>query len=82
MERSRRLAELAEALEQAQRLTWRLGATDSRSVAAMELYARLEAVRVEVQSLQLRRFAEPRPEYDRAWTDFIPWEPNQPEQAA
>ena len=73
-ERSRWLAELAEALEQAQKLTWRLGAAGGRKAAAMKLYGQLEAVRVEVQSLRLRRTAIPAAKIDRKWTDLIPWE--------
>lgn len=73
-ERSRWLAELAEALEQAQKLTWRLGASKERAAAAMELYGQLEAVRVEVQSLRLRRTAVSLPTINPKWRDLVPWQ--------
>lgn len=72
-ERSLWLAELADALEQAQKLTWRLGAAEGRT-AAMELYGQLESVRAEVQSLRLRRTALPTPKIDPKWIDLLPWQ--------
>jgi hypothetical protein len=73
-ERSRWLAELAEALEQAQKLTWRLGAGEGRTAAAMELYGQLESVRAEVQSLRLRRTALSMAKIDPKWIDLLPWQ--------
>jgi hypothetical protein len=81
-ERSRWLAELAEALEQAQKLTWRLGATEGRTAAAMELYSQLEAVRAEVQSLRLRPTTIAAPKIDRKWTDLVPWQSSDTEHNA
>lgn len=48
------LAQLAEAIEGAQRLAWQLGTQDVTSIEARELYGRLEAARLELDSL--RRF--------------------------
>ena len=45
-------AQLAEAIEGAQRLAWQLGTQQTNSVEARELYARLEAARVELDTLR------------------------------
>ena len=45
-------AQLAEAIEGAQRLAWQLGTNIGASVEARELYGRLEAARVELESLR------------------------------
>ena len=50
--RARWLAELAESIDQAQRLAWRLGVAEGNNPEAKELYGRLEAARVEVESLR------------------------------
>ncbi len=52
MHRARWLAELAESIDQAQRLAWRLGVAEGNNAEAKELYGRLEAARVEVESLR------------------------------
>jgi hypothetical protein len=49
------LAELANALEEAQQLAWHLSMGSERAAEALDLYGQLEAARVEVQSLRLRR---------------------------
>lgn len=47
------LARLAEAIEDAQRVAWQLRTSDeSASREARELYSRLEAVRLELESLR------------------------------
>ena len=63
-ERARWLSELAEALEQAQRLAWTMGLLEGDSVEAMQLYGRLEAARLEVQSLRSGRLAATQPKLD------------------
>ena len=73
-ERARWLAQLAEALEQAQKLAWRMGLLEGNSVEAMELYGRLEAARMEVQSLRFGRFETVPREFDPEWADLIPWD--------
>lgn len=61
-ERARWLADLAAAIEDAQRVARNLGHSESGSSEAKELYAQLEAARVEVESL--RRGHWPRKELD------------------
>ena len=51
--RAQWLAELSEALEQAHALMWKLGIGDGGGPAAVELYLRVEAARLEVQALRL-----------------------------
>ena len=50
-ERARWLAELAEAIDEAQRVAWRLG-VEGGSIEATELYAHLEVARAEVEALR------------------------------
>ncbi|HEY6049073.1 MAG TPA: hypothetical protein VIV07_08525 [Sphingomicrobium sp.] len=51
-DRARWLAELGSALDEARRVMKRLGAAEGR-IEAVELYARIEAVRLEVEAMQL-----------------------------
>jgi hypothetical protein len=74
-ERARWLAQLAEAIEQAQKLTWRMGLIEANSVEAMELYGRLEAARMEVQALRLGGFAGAHSESHPEWLNLLLWEP-------
>jgi acyl-CoA reductase-like NAD-dependent aldehyde dehydrogenase len=69
--RARWLAELADALEEARRLIKQLGAAEGQ-IDAVELYARIEAVRLEVQAMRLRRSAGA-DKFDREWTKDFPW---------
>lgn len=69
MERARWLDELAGAIGQAQRLAWRLGVLEGDCEEARELYARLEAVLGEVESIRLSDWAEFREEIDPKWLD-------------
>jgi hypothetical protein len=71
-DRARWLVELTDALEQAQRLTWRMGLSGGGNADAMELYGRLEAARVEAQSLQLGGFTASS-QYSPAWIELLPW---------
>ena len=70
--RTRWLAELADALDEARQLMKRLGAAEGR-VDAVELYARIEAVRLEVQAMRLRRPAIRDCNPDPEWTKDFPW---------
>jgi hypothetical protein len=45
-------ARLAEAIEGAQRLAWQLGTKDATSAEARELYGKLEAAKIELDSLR------------------------------
>jgi hypothetical protein len=46
------LAQLSQTIESAQRLAWQLGTNLGASVEARELYGRLEAARLELESLR------------------------------
>lgn len=70
LSRARWLAELGDALDDARQLMKRFGAAEGR-IEAVELYARIEAVRLEVQAMRLRRPIE-RAHFDPEWTNF-PW---------
>jgi hypothetical protein len=70
-ERACWLAALAEALDEAQKLSWRLG-TENGNPAAMELYSRVETIRLEVQALRLGRVEIVRNGHDPYWTKFSP----------
>ena len=50
--RAQWFAQLAETIEGAQRLAWQLGAHERASAEARELYDRLEAARIELDSLR------------------------------
>ena len=50
--RARWMAELATAIDDAQRVAWQLGAAPGASLEARELYGRLEAARVELEELR------------------------------
>ena len=52
---ARWLGELLDAIDEAQRLAWRLGVVEGSHPQALELYVRLECVRAEVESLYDRR---------------------------
>lgn len=72
-ERARWLAELATAIEQAQKLAWRLGVTEGDDAEALELYAHLELAREEVEALRLGGWAGVQQELDPFWLKFLPW---------
>ncbi len=65
-------AQLADAIEGAQTLAWQLGTKDGTSTQARELYARLEAVRVELESLRGLR-ALRRTVTDPDWLQALGW---------
>lgn len=69
MDRVRWLDDLAGAIAQAQRLTWRLGVLEGDCEEARALYARLEAALDEVESLRLSDWADIRQEIDPKWLD-------------
>jgi hypothetical protein len=73
-ERARWLAELSEALNAARRLIAEMALAGDRGAEAQELYLRIEAARLEVQSLRLSRSLNPREENEPKRIDFAPWE--------
>ena len=72
--RAQWLAELSEALEQAHNLMWKLGIGDGGGPAAMELYLRIEAARLEVQALRLGRRYQKAQEIDPERTEPLAME--------
>jgi len=72
-ERSRWLAELAEAVVQAQRLARIMGVSDGKCGQANELYRRLEWVRIEVEGLRRASSKTHSTEIDPKWMDLVPW---------
>lgn len=74
-ERARWLAELAIAIDQAQRVAWRLGVSEGDDPDAKALYARLESVRTEVETLRRGGWAGEHQELDPFWMKLLPWRP-------
>lgn len=70
--RSQWLAELADALDGARHLVKELGADEGR-LEAVELYARIEAVRIEVHMMRLKRSYGTGQEFDPKWSENLPW---------
>ncbi|MFL6730157.1 MAG: hypothetical protein ACJ8E3_06180 [Sphingomicrobium sp.] len=68
---ARWLDELAGAIAQAQHLAWTLGVAEGDSAEARTLYARLEALRSEIDSLRFGDWAEIRQELDPKWLDSV-----------
>lgn len=69
--RARWLTELADAIESAQQLAWQLGTAERPSAEARELYGRLEAARIEVETM--RGISIHTPIADPAWLDSFGW---------
>ena len=70
-ERARWLAELTAALDEARDLVRRLAVEEAR-IDAIDLAARIEAVRSDVERMRLRRAAGAR-DFGPEWTKDIPW---------
>ena len=71
--RARWLHELSVALNGARDVLQRLQLTDCQRVEASELFLRIEAARLEGESLRLSRSVTPREEIHPDWTGFDPW---------
>jgi hypothetical protein len=71
LERAGWLNELAEAISQAQKLAWRLGFVEGDSDEARDLYARLEAVRGEIETLRFGDWVAVRKEVDPIWLENL-----------
>jgi hypothetical protein len=67
-ERARWLAELADALEQAERLVWSLGDLPRSDPEMVDLYGSLDAARAEVQALRVKRIATAPADLHPFWT--------------
>jgi hypothetical protein len=70
-QRARWLAELSEALDEARYLMKALGAAEGR-LESIELYARIEAVRLEIEAIRLGRRYASRDEFDPKWIGLSP----------
>jgi hypothetical protein len=73
-ERARWLAELAEAIDQAQKVAWRIGVAEGDNAEAKELYGRLEAARVEVDALRRGSFRAAPHKTDPDWLKQLLWD--------
>jgi hypothetical protein len=71
---ARWLAELSDALVEAQQLLFRLDLPSSSRSTAAELYQMIEATRLEVRSLTVSRSFNPRDEKHPKWTNLSPWQ--------
>ena len=71
--RARWLAELAVAIDEAQRLAWELGITQASRTEARELYGQLETLRGEVESLRRDGWAKCREEIEPPWINLPSW---------
>lgn len=71
LERARWLAELARAINQAQKIAWRLGVAEADMVEAREVYTRLEAIRGELDVLRSNGWADVRREAEPNWLERI-----------
>ncbi|HZC38425.1 MAG TPA: hypothetical protein VE221_07095 [Sphingomicrobium sp.] len=81
-ERARWLAELARVLEQAQELMTRLAVAERRKSEALDVCARIEAVRAEVESLRRGRISEAPADFGPDWLKQLAWDRPWPEPGA
>ena len=72
-ERGRWLAELAQAIAEAQRLARSLGVSRGNCAEAEDLNGRLELVRIEVEDLRRGGWVTRATETDPQWTNLFPW---------
>ena len=70
-ERVRWLAELADAIDDAQQLVWRISASGGDRDRASTLYGQLEAAREEVDRLQRGSARAARLDVDPKWSDLL-----------
>jgi hypothetical protein len=80
-ERARWLAELSEALNEAHRLLTSMALPRDCQADARELYLRIEAARLEVESLRLSRSLNPRQQNNPERINSPPWEMGTPKEA-
>ena len=70
-EKARWLAELVDAIDDAQRLVWRISASGGDRARASALYGQLEAAREEVDRLRRGTARAARLEIDPKWSDLL-----------
>ena len=70
--RARWLAELAEALDEASALVRELGSS-ARAPDTAELYARIDAARVQVEAMRVSRRSGGGEDFDPEWSKDLPW---------
>ena len=70
-ERTRWLAELAIAIEEAQKVAWKLGISEGDDRQARTLYARLDAARNEVEALQRGGWLGSQQQLDSIWMKLL-----------
>lgn len=73
VQQARWLAELAQAIGQAQRLARTLESSERDGAEAVAINQRLEAVRLEVDALRRASREVLRRPIDPFWTGFVPW---------
>ena len=71
--RARWLAELSQAFDETHQLLRRLQLSDDQRPLAQEMFLKIEAARLEVQSLRLSRSLNPREQSEPKWTVSAPW---------
>jgi len=81
-ERAQWLAELAQVLDEAQKLVGRLVIAEGCRSEALDLSARLEAARAEVQSLRRSRASEHSGNFDPKWSKHLLWDHAGPKRDA
>ena len=82
VERARWLAELAQALDEAQEVVKSFASAGGSYAETLDVSARLEAARAEVQSLRRSRMGNTLEEFDPKWIQHIPWDHAMKEQRA
>jgi hypothetical protein len=65
------LADLTQAIDEAQRLAWRIS-SDGEHPEAMDLYVRLEQARTEVESIRSSSWATTPEDGRPDWMDLLP----------
>ncbi|MBA3512385.1 hypothetical protein [Sphingomonas sp.] len=73
VQQARWLAELAQAIDRAQRLARALESSKQDAAEAAAINQRLEAIRLEVDALRRAGRASVRRPIDPFWTGFTPW---------
>ena len=70
-ERARWLVDLANAIDQAQQLAWRLAHEEGHPEAS-SLYSRLECAREEIDALRRSGWADVRQDFPSEWIELLP----------